>query len=176
MSASHSGDLGWRIALGVFLLATIVWLGTTNARAIIGNQLLRPATLTFDDYLAPEAQRELFRLLSITSVVIILSYATALVSGALFLWLMPFSMKEHGWLMVCAILFFIWVPLEGYTLYLDAQMVYEEFFTTVDNRVFRQLFMKRLTALAGAPIIAVLCYYTIVIIAVLQPLRRRAKG
>ena len=172
MSAYSSNGTGWRIALTVFLFAALVWLGATGARAMIGNQLLSPGTLSFDEYLAPEAQRELFRLLSITSVVIILSYVTALLSAMVFLRFSPFKLKEHGWLMLSAILLFAFVPVEAYTLYLDAQMAYEEFFTTSDNQVFCDLFTKRVTTLAGAPVIAFLCYCTISPLAVFRPFRR----
>jgi hypothetical protein len=52
-------------------------------------------------------------------------------------------------------------------------MVYTELFTTADNMVFRELFLARLGALAGTPLIATLCYYTIIALAVFQPLKKK---
>jgi hypothetical protein len=52
-------------------------------------------------------------------------------------------------------------------------MIYLEFFTTTSNETFRELFIARVTALAGTPMIALLCYYTIIALAVFQPLRRK---
>jgi hypothetical protein len=168
----QGSGIGWRIALAVLLWSALFWLGSSATRAIIGNHLLSPGTIELDPYLAPEAQRELFRLLSLTSLLVMAGYAGTFLSGIVFLWWSPFRLREHGWLMLCAILFFVFVPVEIYTMVLDARMVYEEFFTTSDNLVFRELFLKRVTALNGAPIVAMCCYLTIIGIAVFQPFRR----
>ncbi len=159
----------WRVALFLMILAGILWLGAVNMRAIIGNDMLRTGSLEFDELLPPDAEREIFRLLSIASIVVILAYAATLVSSIIFLAASPYRLKEHGWLMMCAILFYIFVPVEVYTLVLDARMVYNEFFTTADNALFRELFIARVGALAGAPLIALLCYYTAIGLAVFRP-------
>ncbi len=159
----------WRIALFVMVVAGIFWLGAVNMRAIIGNDMLRTGTLEFDELLPPDAEREIFRLLSFASIVVILSYVVTLVSSIAFLAASPFRLKEHGWLMMGAILFYVFVPVEMYTLILDARMVYNEFFTTADNALFRELFLARVGALAGAPLVALLCYYAVIGLAVFRP-------
>lgn len=163
----------WRIALFVLVVSAIFWLGGTNARALIGNDMLKPGTVEFEEYLAPEAEREVFRLISVSSVVIMISYLVTLTSSILFLATSPYRLKEHGWLLMSAILFYVFVPVEVYTMILDGKMIYKEFFTTADNAVFRELFVARVKALAGAPVIAVLCYYTVIGLAVFQPLKKR---
>jgi hypothetical protein len=162
----------WRVALLVLVIAGITWLGGSHVRAIIGNHLLRPGTVEFAEDLAPEAQREVYRLLSFSSFTVLGSYCLVLVSSAIFLATTPMRMREHGWLMMSAILFYLFVPLELYLLYLDGKMMYYEFMTTAGNETFRELFRARIGALAGAPYVATLCYYTIVALAVLQPFRR----
>lgn len=162
----------WRIALFVLVVAAITWLGAVNIRAMIGNDLLKPGTLEFEEYLAPEAEREIFRLTSIASITVLISYAVTFISSILFLATSPFSMKQHGWLLMSAILFYLFVPVELFTMYLDGRMIYLEFFTTADNAVFRELFAARVSALAGAPVIAHLCYYTIIGLAVFQPMKK----
>ncbi len=159
----------WRTALFVMVIAGIFWLGAVNMRAIIGNDMLRTGTLEFDELLPPDAEREIFRLLSFASIAVILSYAVTLVSSIVFLAASPYRLKVHGWLMMGAILFYVFVPVEIYTLILDARMVYNEFFTTADNALFRQLFLARVGALAGAPLVALLCYYTVIGLAVFRP-------
>jgi hypothetical protein len=159
----------WRIALFVMVLAGICWLGALNMRAIIGNDMLRTGTLEFDELLPPDAEREIFRLLSLSSLVVIIAYAVTLVSSIVFLVSSPFRLKEHGWLMMGAILFYVFVPVEVYTLVLDGRIVYNEFFTTADNALFRELFLARVGALAGAPLIALLCYYTAIGLAIFRP-------
>jgi hypothetical protein len=111
-------------------------------------------------------------LLSLASLSVIGCYIIALVSSIVFLVTCPFKLKEHGWLMISAILFYLFVPVEAFTMYLDVRMIYSEFFTTADNQVFRELFVARIGALAGTPYIATLCYYTIIALAVFQPLKK----
>jgi hypothetical protein len=159
----------WRISLFVLIVGAIFWLGAVNVRAMIGNDMLKPGTLEFEEYVAPDAERELFRLISFTSVLIMISYAAVLVSGTVFLVTSPFRLKEHGWLMMSAILFYAFVPVEGFTMYLDGKMAYQEFFTTSGNDVFRELFIARVAALAGAPVVGLLCYYTIIALAIFRP-------
>ncbi len=163
----------WRIALFMFIISATLWLGGSHIRAIIGNDLLKFGTLEFEEYIAPDAEREIFRLLSFASLFVMVSYCVSLVSSIVFLATSPFKLKEHGWLMMSAILFYLFVPVEAFTSYLDGTMVYTELFTTADNIVFRELFLARLDALAGTPLIATLCYYTIIALAVFQPLKKK---
>jgi hypothetical protein len=163
----------WRVALFVLVVAGIVWLGAANIRAIIGADMLKTGTLEFEAYLPPDAEREIFRLLSLTSLVVIGGYAITLISSVIFLATSPLRLRKNGWLLMSAILFYIFVPVELFTIALDARMVYNEFFTTTDNAVFRQLFIARVSALAGAPAVATLCYYTIIGLAIFRPLTRK---
>jgi len=174
-SAPHPSPL-WRFWLFLLLCSGIIWLGGVNVRAIIGNELLKPGTLEFEEFLSPEAEREIFRLLSLTSLLIIGSYCVLFISSILFLVSSPYGMKEHGWLLMSAILFYVFVPVEAFTMYLDGKMIYLEFFTTVDNEVFRELFVRRMGALKGAPVVALLCYYTIVGLVVFQPFRKKQEA
>jgi hypothetical protein len=162
----------WRIALLFLILGAVFWIGGITVRAILGGDMLKFGTLEFEDYLSPDVERELFRLSSIVSIVILSSYVLVLVSSVIFLLTSPLRLREHGWLMMSAILFYVFVPVEAFTGYLDAKMIYYEFFTTVDNTAFRELFIARIGALKGAPIVAMLCYYTIIVLAVFQPFRR----
>lgn len=176
MTQPASSSMTWHTALFVMIVAAMIWLGGVNIRAMIGNDMLRTGTLQFEEYLAPEAEREIFRLISLASAVIISAYLVTLVSSIVFLFRSPYRLKEHGWLLMSAILFYMFVPVEAFTIYLDARMIYLEFFTTAENQVFRELFIARVTALAGAPIIALLCYYTIIGLAVFQPLKKEHRA
>ena len=164
----------WRIALLVFVIASITWLGASSVRVIVGNALLQIGTLEFEQYLSPDAEREIYRLLSTIALVVIVSYVVVLASGVVFLRTMPFKLRDHGWLMISAILFFVFVPVEAFTMYLDARMIYLEFFTTAERMAFRELFIARVAALSGTPFIAALCYYTIIALAIFQPLRKQS--
>ena len=63
----------------------------------------------------PDAEREIYRLLSFASLAVIISYIVALGSSVVFLATSPFRFREHGWLLICAILFYLFVPVEIFT-------------------------------------------------------------
>jgi hypothetical protein len=172
-SASGANSSSWRIALFIFIVSGTLWLGGAHIRAMIGNDLLKFGTLEFEEYIAPDAEREIFRLLSVASISVVASYLVAVASSIVFLVTCPFKLKEHGWLMMSAILFYLFVPVEAFTMYLDGKMIYQEFFTTADNQAFRELFVARVGALAGTPFIGTLCYYTIIALAVFQPMKKK---
>lgn len=162
----------WRMSLFVCIVASIVWLGGVNIRALIGNDILKAGTVEFEEYIDPHAEREVYRLISIVSIAVVIGYSVAVVSSIVFLTTSPFKFKEHGWLMMSAILFYMFVPVEVYTMHLDWKMIYLEFYSTADNQFFRELFVARVKALQGVPFIALLCYYTIIALAVFQPLKK----
>jgi hypothetical protein len=163
----------WRAALMVLVASSIAWLGAINVRAIIGGDLLKIGTMEFDSYLPPDAEREIFRLLSVVSLVVIGGYLLTFSASIVFLAASPLRLKEQGWLLLSAILFYLFVPVEVFTMILDARMVYHEFFTTATNTTFRELFVARVAALAGAPAVATLCYYTIIGLAIFRPMVRK---
>jgi len=114
----------WRIALFVLVVSAIFWLGSTNARALIGNDMLKPGTVEFEEYLAPEAEREVFRLISVVSVVIMISYVVTLhQQHPVFCPRRRTGLKEHGWLLMSAIPVLCVVPVEVYTMILDGKMI-----------------------------------------------------
>ena len=170
--SSGLGSPVCRSALFILVIASIVWLGAANVRILIGNDILKRGTVEFEEYIDPQAEREVYRLISITSLAIIIAYSVAVVSSIVFLATTPLTLKENGWLMMSAILFYVFVPVEIYTLHLDWKMIYHEFYTTADNQIFREVFVARAKTLAGVPFIAMLCYYTIVALAVFQPFRK----
>lgn len=166
------GGIAWRTALVVLVIAAIVWLGSMNARIGLGGALLKPGTLEFEEYIPPDAEREIFRQFSLNAVLTAVSYVIVFASATAFLLLTPLRLKENGWLMMSTLLFYACSPIEWYTLVLDVKLAYLEIFTSEGNAAFRELFLERASALAGAPFIAQLCYYTIVGLAVFRPLRR----
>jgi hypothetical protein len=174
--SSSRSSATWRTALLFLIGGTILWLGGVHIRVILGSDLLKFGTLEFEDYLSPEVEREIYRLMSIISIIVIIGYLVVLISSVVFLTSSPFRLREHGWLMMSAILFYLFVPVEVFTMVIDGKMFYQEFFTTVDNSAFREIFLARVGALAGAPVIALLCYYTIIVLVVFQPLRRKSVG
>jgi hypothetical protein len=161
-----------KVSLFVLIVSAVVWLGAVNVRAVIGNELLNFGTLDFKERLDAELEREVFRLISLTSLIVIGGYLATFTSAVVFVRTTTLRFKQNGWLMMSAILFFMFSPVEFYTLVLDWKMIALDFFSNSTLTEFRILFIHRLAALAGVPMIALLSYYTIVGLAIWQPLKK----
>lgn len=164
-----------RISFALIILGAVVWLGGVNVRAIIGGDLLEFGTIEFKSNIHPMVERELFGLIARSSLVILPAYLLTLVSSIVFLKSTSLRLKQHGWLMMCAVLFYIFAPVEIYTMILDAKMLYLDLVASSGDLVeYRKLFIHRLAALSGVPVIALFSYYTIIGLAVFQPLKKES--
>ena len=163
----------WRAALIAIAVGAVLWLGSVHARALIANDLLVPGTLEMDPTVTPEVERHIYHQLAVQVLPMIPGYLLVLVGSIVFLARSPYRPREHGWLMMSAILLFLFVPVEAFTMVLDVRMVLLEFFGNGQLGEFREIFLARMQALAGAPLIAQLCYYTIIILAAVQPFRKQ---
>ena len=74
---------------------------------------------------------------------------------------------------MAAILFFMFAPIEVYTYYLDVKFMLLFQTHPPNHDELLRLFGKRLGALSGVPVIALLCYYAIIPIAVFRPLTKK---
>jgi hypothetical protein len=161
-----------RVALFIIIIAAITWLGGVTTRWVLSGCLLVPGTLDFRPDLVPAVEREAFRMINYTSILTVIAYAVVSVSGAVFLFVTTLRFRENGWLMMAALLFYLFTPAEIYTSYLDAKMISMELWGTPDLALFRELFISRVAALKGVPFIALLCYYTIIALAIWQPMKK----
>jgi hypothetical protein len=152
-------------------IAAICWLGGLNVRALVGFDLLQVGTLDFKPNIHPYVERAVFSLIAQSSIVVTYAYAIVWISGIIFLRTTSLRLKEHGWLMMSAILFYLFTPVEVYTMVLDIKMWYLDYLGSNDLVEFRKLFIHRLGALAGVPMIALLSYYTIIVLAIFRPMR-----
>jgi hypothetical protein len=160
------------ITLLVLLLSGAFWLGGLNVRAAVGFDLLQMGTLEFKPNIHPYVERAVFSLIAQSSLLVGISYVVCWISAAVYLATCRMTMRENGWLMICAILFFLFTPVEIYTMVLDGRMWILDHQGSNDLVEFRKLFIHRLAALSGVPMIALLCYYTAVAFAVFRPMRR----
>lgn len=161
-----------KIWLFILIVGAIFWLGGINVRFIIGNDLLNYDEFNFRTSIPPDEENMIFKLLSYTSILIMISYAVVLTAAIFFLKTSKINFKENPWLLMCSILFFVFVPVEFYTSYLDIKF-YQLFLKNPPNHDgLLQIFGERIGFLKGVPWIAILGYYTIILIAVLKPLKK----
>jgi hypothetical protein len=161
-----------RITLFIMSIAAITWLGGVTIRWVLSGCLLVPGTLDFRTDLIPPVEREAFRMINYTSIVTLVGYAVVAVSGVVFLFSTTLKFRENGWLVMAALLFYLFSPAEIYTSYLDGKMISMELWGTPNLTLYRELFISRVAALKGVPFIALLCYYTIVALAIWQPMKK----
>ena len=162
-----------KISLLLTVIGAVVWLGGVNVRAIVGADLLEFGTPDFKPNIHPYVEREVFGLIARSSIIVILAYLLTLVSSIVYLKTTQLTLKQNGWLMMSAILFYLFVPVEVYTMILDGRIIYLDMVLSSNDLVeFRKLFIHRLAALSGVPIIALMCYYTITGLVIFQPLKK----
>jgi hypothetical protein len=161
-----------RITLFIMSIAAITWLGGVTIRWVLSGCLLVPGTLDFRTDLIPPVEREAFRMINYTSIVTLVGYAVVAVSGVVFLFSTTLKFRENGWLVMAALLFYLFSPAEIYTSYLDGKMISMELWGTPNLTLYRELLISRVAALKGVPFIALLCYYTIVALAIWQPMKK----
>ena len=161
-----------KIALTLLIIAAIFWLGGINIRALVGNELLNYDQFDFRKAIPPDREYTLFQTISNSSILISISYTVVLISAIWFLATTKLRFKENGWLLMSVILFFVFVPVEIYTYYLDIKFILLFYSSPPNHDELLRIFGKRLGALRGVPIIALLCYYTIIALAIFQPLKK----
>ena len=161
-----------KIALILLVISAIFWLGGINIRSVISNELLDYDQFAFTTSIPPDRENTIFQLISNASLVIIISYTIVLISAIWFTVTTKLKMKENGWLLMSAIMFFLFVPVEIYTYILDIKFMLLFHSGPENHDGLLKLFGERLGALSGMPVIAVLCYYTIIPIVIFKPLNR----
>lgn len=173
ISASRSN----KIALTLLIISAVFWLGGINVRTLIGNELLDYDQFDFRTSIPPDRENTLFQMLTNASLVVVISYVIVLISAVWFIASTKLKMRENGWLLMSAILFFMFVPVEIYTNYLDVRFMILFQQGPPNHDELLKLFGERIGAFRGVPVIAVLCYYTIIPIAVFRPLlKTKAKN
>ena len=155
------------------IVGAVVWLGGVNIRAVIGNDILVLRTLDFQPNVPPLVEREVFGLIARSSIVAGIAYLVTLASSIVFLKRTTLTFRQNGWLVMSAILFYLFVPVEIYTMILDGKMAYLDLVLSSNDLVeFRKLLIHRLAALSGVPIIALFCYYTVIGLVIFEPLKK----
>lgn len=161
-----------QISLTILVIAVIVWLGGSNVRAMVGFDMLQMGTLDFKPNIHPYVERAIFSLIAQSSLIVNIAYALAWIAGIFFLRTTQLRVKENGWLVIAAIMFYMFTPVEIYLMVLDTKMWILDHIGSNDLVEFRKLFIHRLAALSGVPLIAVLCYYTGIVMVIIRPFRR----
>ena len=144
-----------------------------NLKNIEVGTLIEFGTVQFRSGLTIEQERTTYAELAKYSIVTIILYAVVIASAAGYLVTSQRSKRSEGWLLMSAILLFIFVPVELYCFWLDWKLIGLQYWGAWPIEEFRKTFLNRITALAGLPFIAQLCYFTIPIFIIFKPLHKK---
>lgn len=161
-----------RFWLLLLIIASIFWLGGINIRVVIGNELLSFDEFSFRLNVPPDEERAIFKLLSYSSVVVAIGYIITFISAIFFLKYYKTNLRQNVWLLICALLFFVFSPVEFYNIFLDYKFYKLFLENPADRDKLLLIFGERVGLLKGVPWIAILSYYTAIAIAVFQPLKK----
>lgn len=163
-----------KTSLFLLIIFGVIWLGGITVRFFIGNQLLDYDEFNFRVSIPPDEENQIFKMISDASMIIMISYIIVLASAIVFMKTCNINLRENTWLLMCAMLFFVFVPVEVYTTYLDMKfmMLFDK--RPANHDQLLMLFGERIGFLRGVPWIAVMSYFTVIWLAVFQPLKKTA--
>lgn len=161
-----------RIWLALLAISAVVWLGAINIRGLIGNDLLNYDEFSFRTSIPPDEENWIFRMLSHSSMVVLGAYLCTLVFSIIFLKKAKINLRENPWLLMCIILFYVFVPVELYTSFLDIKFYVMYLANPPVHDGLLKVFGERIGFLKGVPWIALFSYYAIIVIAVMQPMKK----
>ncbi len=161
-----------RISLFLLIVSAIFWLGAINVRFFIGNQLLNYDEFNFRTSIPPDEENQIFKMVSDASLLVMIFYPVVLACAIIFLKTCKINLRENPWLLMSAILFFVFVPVELYTSFIDLKFIILFNKRPANHDMLLELFGERIGFLRGVPWIAVMSYYTIIWLSVFKPMKK----
>ncbi len=161
-----------KVSLFILVVASFFWLGGINVRFFIGNQLLNYDEFNFRTSIPPDEENQIFKMISDASIMIMCAYIIVLASAIVFMKSCKVNLRENPWLLMCAILFFVFVPVELYTSFIDLKFILLFNKRPANHDRLLELFGERIGFLRGVPWIAVMCYYSIIWLSVFKPMKK----
>ena len=162
-----------KLFLVIFVLSAAVWIYASSMKNYQSGKLLKFGTIEYIQDLNEVVERDSYHSIAKHSVISILSYPMVILTALGYVLTTPRSFKKNGWMLMSAILLFVFIPVEIYCYWLDWKIVGLNYWGNWPLEEFRKALLIRLTALAGLPFIAQLCYYTIPILIIFKPLQKQ---
>jgi len=165
-----------KIFLFLFIVSASVWQYAQGTKGFHVGELFTFGTIEFRAGLDPGMERSSYASYAEHAVIAYIAYPFVLLTAAGFLRTTRRSVKEDGWLLMSAILLFMFVPVELFCFWRDWKIVGLHYWGDWPLEEFRKAVLLRVTAMAGLPFIAQLCYYTIPLVLLFKPFRSFVKS
>ena len=162
-----------KLFLLLFTLSAVAWLTLIVLKNIEIGTIIEFGTVQFRTDLTVDEERGTYTALAEYSIGALIAYVFVIISSAGYIATSHRSLKNDGWLLMSAILLFIFVPVELYCFWLDWKLIGLQYWGEWPIEEFRKAFLNRVTALAGLPFIAQLCYFTVPIFIIFKPLQKK---
>jgi hypothetical protein len=154
-----------KFSLYVLVLGAALLLGGIAHQIIVGVSLMNMTD--------PAVEQFGFMLMSRGSIALIGAYALTFIGGLLVWWWGPFSFKTDYWFLVAFLLFYIWFPVDIYTIILDLQFTIQFDLNQPLTDELRALFFSRQMSLGPIPLMMLVGYLSAIGLAIFQPRLRR---
>ncbi|MFZ4619803.1 MAG: hypothetical protein ACOYNS_04530 [Bacteroidota bacterium] len=159
--------------LFLFVLSALVWMYASSMKNYQAGMLFEFGTANFKQEINADVERTIYRTISENALIAFVSYPLTILAAAGFAATTRWKFRIDGWLMMSAILLFGFVPVELYCAWLDWKIVGLNYWGDWPLEEFRKAILMRMTALAGLPFIAQLCYFTIPFFIIFKPLQKQ---
>lgn len=157
----------------LFYITFMLFLGSVIVKNVQIMSIIEFGTTDFRQSLSIEKELGSYHTFSQYSLYIYILYPAVIFAAIGFLRTTQRKIKKEGWLLICSILLFLFVPVELFCFWLDWKIIGLNYWGEWPVEEFRKAFSIRLTALAGLPFVAQLCYFTIPIFIIFKPLQKQ---
>jgi len=110
-----------------------------------------------------------YLLMSRGSILLIVAYVIVFFSGLAFWLLGPYKLKSDRWFLIAFLLFYIWLPVDIYTMSLDIRFALLFNPNVPLTNYLKALFLSRQQSLGPIPLIMLLGYLTAIGMIVFKP-------
>ncbi len=163
---------------GLFLivsaLSCIFWIGSYLLRMFLTYQLFNETMTSYRPFINDQNIKAILLVLNPSVITTFVLYVIFIISIILFLVTTKLKLKQNGWLFIITILVFITAPFEIYLMTIDYKI-----FNMVNSGIFTSgevltLIAERLKDLSSFPLIELLCYCSVIFLAIFQPMTRNS--
>jgi len=167
-----------KLILAIVALAFIIWLGGAILRTAIGFSVFEPsATETLIRKASNDILMQTVYIFASTSIYTSIAYVIAFALSFFLLAKFKKIWKQQGWILMCFVLFYLFSPVELFTIYQDIKLsiaVFQQNVWEFYSQPIQDFFMKRVKNVVYNSLngLTLLSYLTIVIYVIWQPLKK----
>jgi hypothetical protein len=150
-----------KITLFFLIIGGFLLLGGIAFQMLIGISTMLTSNLLMEQFG--------YTLMSRGSILLIVAYTIVFISGIIFLLIGPFSFKKNKWFLISFLLFYMWVPIDIYTIILDVKfaILFNPAIQITDE--LKELFLQRQKVLGPIPLLMLIGYLTSICFAIFRP-------